>query len=596
MTKEKYDFAGWATKNNIRCADDRVIIRDAFKQQDGTVVPLVWNHDHKSIESVLGHALLENREEGVYAYCSFNDTDLGNKAKEMVKHGDIRSLSIYANQLKQQGNNVVHGMIREVSLVLAGANMGAYIDTVIAHSEDHDEESIIYHPYGDEFEFYHADTEGENMPEEKKTAEPEQKEGKTVKEVFDAMTDEQKEVVYYIAGVIASNKEEVAKHSDEAEDETETNDNATEENEMKHNCFENGTEVIGSEMAHSALKEIIADAKKSGSLKDSYEGYIAHCEDQALAHSITNIENLFPEVKAIAGVPSTIDREQGWVGKVMNGVHHSPFARVKSMAVDITADAARAKGYVKGNQKVEEVVAAIKRSTTPQTVYKLQKLDRDDIIDITDFDVVAYMKQEMRGKLQEELARAILIGDGRDASSDDKINPLNIRPILGDNSVYTIAKSMTPVENETEYAFASRFVDEAIKARKEYKGSGNLTLFCTEDLLTDMLLMKDTIGHRLYKTEAELATALRVKEIVAVPVMENVSRTEGGYDYTVMGIFVNLNDYNIGADKGGATTMFDDFNLDFNKYEYLIETRCSGALVKPYSAITFEKKTTHVAG
>lgn len=595
MSNKSYDFGGWATKNNIRCADDRVIIQDAFKDQDGSTVPLVWNHDHKSMEAVLGHALLENRPEGVYAYCTFNGTDLGNKAKEMVKHGDIRSLSIYANQLKQNGNNVVHGMIREVSLVLAGANLGAYIDTVIAHSDDHDEESIIYHPYGEDFEFYHSEEKGEEMENNEEVkhadAETEQNGGKTVKEIFDAMTEEQKQVVYYLAGIIADNakKEATAQHSDL----NENNNESMEDLEMKHNCFDNENVTVDSELLHSAMKDIISDAKKTGSLKESFSAYVGKCQDKALAHSITDIENLFPEAKAVNNTPYVIDRRQDWVAKVVNGVNHTPFARIKSTAVNVTADEARAKGYVKGNQKVEEVITALKRSTTPQTVYKLQKLDRDDIIDITDFDVVAFMKLEMRGKLQEELARAFLIGDGRLASSDDKINPLNIRPILGDSSVYTIAKSMTPAQNETEYAFAGRFIDEAIKARKEYKGSGNLTLYCTEDLLTDMLLLKDSLGHRIYKTEQELATALRVSEIVSVPVMENVVRTDSGYDYTLMGIFVNLSDYTVGADKGGATTMFDDFDLDFNKYEYLIETRCSGALTKPYSAITFEKKTTH---
>lgn len=587
MSTKNYDFGGWATKNNIKCADDRVIIQDAFKQQDGSTVPLVWNHDHRSMEAVLGHALLENRPEGVYAYCTFNGTDLGQKAKEMVKHGDIRSLSIYANQLKQQGNNVVHGMIREVSLVLAGANLGAYIDTVIAHSDEHDEESIIYHPYDEEFEFYHSEEKGENMEnEELKHAEGEEG-GKTVKEIFDAMTDEQKQVVYYLAGIIADKAKTEAQHS--GLNENEENINSMEEKEMKHNCFENENEGINSELVHSAMKEIVANAKKTGSLKDAFGAYVSNVQDETLAHSISDIENLFPEVKAVNKTPYVVDRNQDWVAKVMGKVNHTPFARIKSTAVGITADEARAKGYVTGNQKVEEVITSLKRSTTPQTVYKLQKLDRDDVIDITDFDVVAFMKEEMRGKLQEELARAFLIGDGRPTSSDDKINPLNIRPILGDDPVYTISKVMTPEANETEYAFASRFVDEAIKARKEYKGSGNLTLFCTEDLLTDMLLMKDTLGHRLYKTEQELATALRVSEIVAVPVMENVEYQAGGGDCELMGIFVNLADYTVGADKGGATAMFDDFDLNFNKYEYLLETRCSGALVKPYSAITFGK-------
>lgn len=652
--KEKYDFGGWATKNNIRCADDRVIIQDAFKDQDGSTVPLVWNHDHKAIEAVLGHALLENRPEGVYAYCTFNNTDKGLKAREMVKNGDIRSLSIYANQLKQDGNNVVHGMIREVSLVLAGANMGAYIDTVIAHSDDHDEESVIYHPYDEEFEMYHAD---EDKPKEE--SKPDES-GNTVKEVYDSMSDaekdvvitaagivrsgdkeaglsdeqksvfdkmseEKKQVVYYLIGNIADQANSAAAHSDESnEDDEKTEETKTDEvvehtdlnddkqenkttdtegEEMKTNCFEKSANTnVSAEMIHSAFVEIAAEGQRIGNLRDAYNAFVKKCEasenvtDKELAHSITDISNFYPEYQGVNNVPNVVDRDQTWVGKVMGAVRHVPFSRIKSTAANITADDARAKGYVTGHQKLEEVIVALKRTTSPQTVYKLQKLDRDDVIDITDFDVVVFMKAEMQGKLKEELARAILVGDGRSDAAEDKINPTNIRPILGDNSVYTIAKTMEKENDESEYAFAGRFIDEAIKARKEYKGSGNLTLFCSEDHFANMLLLKDLNGRRIYKTKAELETALMVKEIVTVPVMNDQVRTSAGKDYKLLGIFVNLTDYALGTNKKGGATMFDDFNIEYNKYLYLIETRCSGALHMPYSAITFEEVSDHVNG
>lgn len=594
MVKGTYDFSGWATRFNIRCSDGRTIKSEAFKHQDGQRVPLVWNHDHNDVGNVLGYAILEHRDEGEYAYGSFNDTPAGKDAKMLVEHGDIKSLSIYANKLKQNNNDVVHGFIREVSLVLAGANPGACIETVIAHSDTTDEEAMIYND-GAPIELYHEE-EHETENEENKEAQTVENEEKTetqneneniehaereetVADVFNTLTEKQKTVVYALIGQALQEKENKSKEDD---------------TKMKHNAFENeNTENTENTLTHDDIVATIKEAKSKGSLRETFEarGY----DNNTLAHSITNVGNLFPDYKNV-GAPKTVDRDQTWVGKVMSSIKHVPFSRIRSMYFNITADEARAKGYVKGNEKAEEVVVALKRTTDPQTVYKLQKLDRDDILDITDFDIVAWIKQEMRGKLDEELARAYLIGDGRSSASDDKISADHIRPILGDNSVYTIAKTLTPTESDDEYTFAKKFIKDAIRARKEYKGAGNPTLYCTEDLLTDMLLIEDTNGRVIYDTQDKLATALRVKEIVTVPVMENIVRTAEGYDYTLMGIIVNLADYNVGADKGGAVNMFDDFDINFNKYEYLIETRCSGALVTPYSAISFEKKTTHSEG
>lgn len=579
----KYDFSGWATRNNVKCSDGRTIRKNAFIENNGTTVPLVWNHNHKSADEVLGHALLENRDEGVYAYCSFNETPQGQNAKELVRHKDICSLSIYATQLKQNGGDVMHGSIKEVSLVLAGANPGAFIENIISHGEESEEEAYIFNnsetldldvvrhtdDQDDSKNIEHAEkeeiVEEEIVVKEKPKMAEEAKE-KTVKEVFDELTEEQKNVVYFLVGQAV----EEAKKSEGDE-------------EMKHNIFE-GQDKEENVLTHAEFSEINDDAKKSGNLKDAF-----------LAHGITDVGNLFPEVQPVNKTPEMIMRDQTWVQKVMAAVHHTPFSRVKSTAANITADAARAKGYVKGHQKVEEVIAALKRTTTPTTVYKLQKMDRDDVIDITDFDVVAWIKQEMRTMLDEEIARAILIGDGRDPSLDDKINPLNIRPILGDNSTYTVSKVLEREQTDTDYTFAKRFIKSVIKARKEYKGSGNPTLYTTEDMLTNMLLIEDKNERVIYDTLDKLVTALRVKEIVTVPVMEGQVRVSEDelYDYTCLGILVNLNDYNVGADKGGAVNMFDDFNIDYNKYEYLIETRCSGALVKPYSAVTFELKEAH---
>ena len=568
---EKYDFSGWATRNDIRCSDGRTIRKGAFAEQDGTTVPLVWNHNHVDADNVLGHAILENRDQGVYAYCFFNDTKQGNNAKELVTHGDICSLSIFANQLKQNGGDVIHGAIREVSLVLAGANPGAKIENIMAHGDNSEEEAIIYND-SDEINLAHSE-EKEKMEEENKE--------KTVKDVIDSMTEEQRNVMYALIGeAIESTKGEDPSNE--------------EENKMKHNAFENEDQTKKEEtetLSHSEFMEIVSEAKRKGSMKDAF---LEHniTEIPYLAHSITNVGNLFPEAKAVSRVPEVVDRDQTWVGNVMASVKHTPFSRVKSFYANITADEARAKGYIKGAKKVEEVITALKRTTDPQTVYKLQKMDRDDIIDITDFDVVAWLKGEMRGKLDEEIARAILIGDGRSSSSADKVDPLKIRPVYQDDTTYTIKRILTRAAKDDDSAFAKAFIKDVVKSRKEYKGSGNPTLYTTEDMLTSMLLIEDTTGRVIYDTIEKLKTALRVRDIVTVPVMENVGRedTPGKKKWNLLGILVNLNDYNVGADKGGSVNMFDDFDINYNKYEYLIETRCSGALVKPYSAITFEEE------
>lgn len=562
----KYDFSGWATRNNLKCSDGRVILKDAFKSNDGETVPLVWNHQHNDAFNVLGHALLENRDSGVYAYCTFNDTESGRNAKLLVEHGDVSALSIYANKLKQQGSNVLHGEIREVSLVLAGANPGAFIDSVISHGEISDEEAIIY---TDEYIcLKHSDdaedekTEKENSNMEKKKNENEE----TVEEVFNTLTEKQKKVVYALIGQAL----EDAKGGDE-EDEDEDEDGG---NNMKHNIFDNDESYQGDVISHAEMTAVINDAKRYGSMKDS-----------AIAHGIEDIEYLFPDAHNLNTPPEFIKRDTGWVGKVMNAVHHTPFSRIKSMFADITEDDARAKGYIKGNLKKNEVFSLLKRTTTPTTVYKKQKLDRDDVIDITDFDVVAWLKGEMRMMLDEELARAFLIGDGRLAASDDKINEQNIRPIVSDADLYTIKAAVNVTANDTAEDKAKAFIRKVIKARKDYKGSGEPTLYTTEDMLTDCLLIEDTTGRVIYDSVQKLASVLRVKEIVTVPVMEGAKGANGG---DLLGIIVNLTDYNVGADKGGAVNMFDDFDIDYNAQKYLIETRCSGALIKPYSAIAIE--------
>lgn len=567
----EYDFSGWATRNNIRCSDGRTILKDAFKHNDGQTVPLVWNHDHNDPLNVLGHALLENRDEGVYAYCTFNDTDAGRNAKALVEHGDVTALSIYANQLKQQGPNVLHGAIREVSLVLAGANPGAFIDSIIRHGEESDEEAIIY--TGEELVLEHSQNtivNDKNLDEVKDNfTPPSGNKERTVQDVFDTLNEEQKTVVYALIGQALddSNQNE--------NNEKEGNDN------MKHNVFDQDQKEKENVLTHADMETIISEGKRYGSLKDSFLAHTAQ-------YGIDQIDFLFPDAKNVTNQPDFIKRDDSYVQKVLRGVHHTPFSRIKSTHANITADEARAKGYIKGHLKKEEVFTLLKRTTTPTTIYKKQKMDRDDIIDITDFDVVAYIKAEMRMMLDEEIARAILVGDGRSTSSDDKIPETNIRPIAKDDDLYTIKATVTAAANATDDAIAKAFIRTVIKSRKEYKGSGSPTLFTTEDMLTNCLLLEDNNGRIIYDSVDKLATTLRVKEIVPVEVMEGVTRTAGAKNLPLMAILVNLNDYYVGADKGGAINMFDDFDIDYNQEKYLIETRISGALVKPYSAIAFE--------
>lgn len=556
--KKKYDFSGWATKNNLRCSDGRTILKDAFKHNDGQVVPLVWNHQHNDPLNVLGHALLENRDSGVYAYCTFNDTEAGKNAKMLVEHGDVTALSIYANQLKQKGGNVEHGVIREVSLVLAGANPGAFIDSILRHGEASDEEGVIY--TGETLELAHADEAVEENTKKEEDSKVKDKE-RTVQDVVDSMTEEQRNVLYALVGQALEEDENGG------------------DNNMKHNVFDNENVNANDDvLTHAEMDEILKDAKRYGSLKES-----------CLQHGITNIDTagyLFPEYTNLNKEPELLGREMGWVNKVMTSVHRTPFSRIKSLQADIREDEARALGYIKGNLKKEEVFTLLKRTTDPQTVYKKQKLHRDDVIDITDFDVVAFVKKEMRMMLEEEIARSILVGDGRLSSSDDKISDTHIRSIANDDALYAIHHTVTPAA-QTPEAKAKAMIRESLRARKDYRGSGEPTLYCSESVLTEMLLLEDANGRIIYDSVAKLATAMRVKEIVTVPVMEgatNLAKTKN-----VLGIIVNLRDYNVGADKGGAVSMFEDFDIDYNAQKYLIETRCSGALVKPFSAIVLEE-------
>ena len=561
--KMKYDFSGWATRANLKCSDGRTIMRDAFKQNDGQKVPLVWNHQHDDPNEVLGHALLENREDGVYAYCSLNDTEAGKTAKLLIQHGDISALSIYANQLKQNMSNVVHGNIREVSLVLAGANPGASIQSVIQHGATMEDEAMIY--TGEELSIMHSD---DPKPPVEKPEKNTDENGETIGDIFDTLNEKQKEVVYALIGEALEN-----------------NNSEGGDNTMKHNVFDQSEEQNSENvLSHSEMQTIIEDGKRFGSLKESF---LQHADE----YGIENIEYLFPEAKSLNTPPDFIKREMGWVQTVMSGVHHTPFSRIKSMFADITADEARARGYMKGKLKKEEVFGLLKRTTTPTTIYKKQKLDRDDVIDITDFDVVAWLKSEMRMMLEEEMARAILIGDGRLPSSDDKINEQNIRPIWKDEELYTI-RGIVKGDDSDKAALATEFIDQSVRSMTDYRGSGSPTAYMTAEMLTECLLLKDTNGKRIYSNENEVATAMRVSKIVTVPVMNNQTRKEGSDTYTLQAIIVNLNDYNVGADKGGAINMFDDFDIDYNQQKYLIETRCSGALTKPFSAIVLETKKT----
>ena len=552
----KYDFSGWATRNNLRCSDGRTIIKDAFKENDGQTVPLVWNHQHNAPYNILGHALLENRPDGVYAYCKFNETEQGQNAKMLVNHGDICSLSIYANQLRQNGGKVMHGVIREVSLVLAGANPGAFIENIISHGEESEEEAVIFND--EEIELAHADTETESKGENEMADKAQKADEKTIADVFETLTEEQKTAVYALIGAALEDNK-----SDEKGEE-----------DMKHNVFDAETDGNENVLSHSEMMAVINDAKRYGTMKESM-----------LAHGIEGVDFLFPEAKNLNVPPEYIKRDTGWVSKFMNGVHHTPFSRIKSTFANLTEDDARAKGYIKGKQKKDEVFGLLKRKTEPTTVYKKQKMERDDVVDITDFDVIAWLKAEMRGMLDEEIARAALIGDGRVAGSDDKISEDNIRPIVKDAALFTI---QARVSGNTAAERAKNFITTCIRKRKLYKGSGSPTLFTTEDMLTECLLLEDNIGRVLYEDESKLAKKLRVKEIVTVPVMENAKGKNGG---EIVGVIVNLADYTIGADKGGAVNMFDDFDIDYNAMKYLIETRCSGALTKPYSAIAIEADT-----
>lgn len=588
MKPQDYDFDGWATKNDVQCSDGRIIRHNAFIDNDNTQVPLVWNHIHSTPNNVLGHAYLENRDSGVYVYGTFNDTEAGQNAKKLVQNGDITGLSIYANKLQQSGPNVTHGCIREVSLVYATANPEAYIENVIVHGDDSpvDDEAIIYS--GDQI-LQHSDSEkeGENMEENKK---PEAAKGseKTIQDVIDTMTEEQKNAMYALVGAAL---EESGNNSEEDTEENKDEVKHSYEggNTMKYNAFEGGAmmgaqETTLNDLSHSDMDVIFADAKR-GSLKDSV---LAHSQD----YGIENIDYLFPDAQNVTNTPTFIQRDMGWVPGVMAAVGHSPFSRIKSIFADITADQARAKGYMKGKLKKEEVFTLLKRSTTPTTIYKKQKMDRDDVIDITDFDVVTWIKSEMRVMLDEEIARAILVGDGRSTSDDDKINESNIRPIWKDEDLYTIKARVTVGTSATDDDKAKAFIKQCIKARKDYKGSGNPVLYTTEDMLTNCLLLTDLNGRDMYDSVEKLATKLRVSKIVTVPVMEGLSRVDNGTTLDLMGIIVNLADYKVGADKGGAVSLFDDFDIDYNQQKYLIETRCSGALVVPYSAIAVECETT----
>lgn len=585
VSKDNYDFAGWVTKNNLRCADGLTICQDAFRTQDGMVVPLVYNHNHEKVESILGHTLLENRPEGVYGYSKFNDTPSGQHAKAAVNNGDITSMSIYANNLSKVGSGVTHGAIREVSLVIAGANPGAMIESVMMHGisiGDEEDEAIIY--TGDDFVLFHADVE--EKKEDKKVAE--ESGGKTVKEVFDTLNDEQKKAVAIIVGQAIQD----AKGGGEKK----------EEDDVKHNVFEkhDGDESYQTYLSHSQEAAIFKRAKECRSFKQAVKEFCS--ENDVIIHSLDTTgmttatgtstygfndpEMLFPEYKSLNTPPEWISRNMDWVAKVIGGVHRTPYSRIKSMYADITEDEARAKGYITGKQKKDEVFTTLKRTTDPQTIYKRQKMDRDTILDITDFDVVSWIRAEMRVMLNEEIARAILIGDGRPSDSDDKIQEMHIRPIVTDVPLFNVTIKVTVPENATPAEIADATIDAIIRSKKKYKGSGNPTFFTSSDPVTEMLLLKDGIGHKLYKTENELATTLRVKDIVEVEPMEGHTITYQEKKYPLIGTIVNLNDYNVGTDKGGQIENFEDFDIDYNQYKYLIEARMSGALVKPFSAIT----------
>lgn len=570
MGKQKWDFSGWATRNDLHCSDGRTIRKDAFKDCDGKIVPIFWNHQHDSVDNVLGHGMLENRDEGVYFYGAFNEDEEGQKAKKRVQHGDIRSLSIMANQLRQVGGDVIHGVIREVSLVPAGANPGAFIDIVMSHGEEVGDAMILGYDEAISLHFYHADDEEEKKDEKESDDEKDSEE--TLEDVINSMTEKQRNTMFGLIGKALEEKDEKLEEGDP---------------DMKKNIFDrtndqNTSGVLmhsdGTLVTVDEVTTIFKDAKRLGSLRDA-----------VLEHGIDQIDYLFPDDRTMTTQPTFIQRDMGWVSDIMGSVHHTPFARVKSVFADITEDDARAKGYIKGKMKKEEFFSLIKRRTEPTTVYKKQKMDRDDMIDITDFDVAAWLKTEMRMMLNEELARAYLIGDGRLASSDDHINDQNIRPVAFDDDLFTIHADIEVSSSATDDDKAKALIRGVIKNRKLYRGSGNPVMYTTEDALTDMLLLEDTLGHALYADEAALARKMRVRKIVTVPVMEGVTGKNGN---PLVAVVVNMGDYNVGADRGGAVNMFDDFDIDYNQQKYLIETRCSGALTVPYSAMAFEMKTT----
>ena len=591
MVNFDYDCSGWATKANVRCYDGLVIAQDAFKECSGKVVPMVYNHDHSNVDNVIGHCLLENRPGGVYCYAKFNDTDTGKTARQCVESGDLSAFSIFANGLKKVGSTVKHGFIREVSLVLAGCNPGALIDEVVKHSADEDYEggeAFIYNedglslthgmdPEGNPLEdLTHSADSGDAVTDDEATQEEvkmadEKNEGKTLEQVYNSMTDEQKECCHALVG-LALEEQEGGDNDDGEEDDT-----------VKQNVFDKDTNATVLKHSIEEINNVVKTAKSHGTMKAAFED--AGMDSDELAHSIDNIDWLFPEDHLLDTTPRIIDKPDDWVSVVMGAVHHIPFSRFKSMFADLTEEDARAKGYIKGNFKKEEVFGLLRRSTSPTTVYKKQKLDRDDVIDITSFDVVAWLKQEMRLKLNRELALAYLLGDGRLAASEDKIDENCIRPVFNDSDLFTIkvqckTTGLTTVEDKYK-----ALIKQILRSRKEYRGSGTPTLFTTEDALTEMLLLEDGIGHPLYADEAALARKLRVKNIVTIPEMEGRKGAKGG---DLVCLIVNLADYTVGADKGGAVSMFDDFDIDFNAQKYLIETRCSGALTTPFSAMAVE--------
>lgn len=610
MKYKGWDFSGWASKNDNLCDDGTVIRAGAFASQDGKKVPLVYNHDHKNLEAVIGHAFLENRPEGLYAYGYLNNTDTAKHAREALANEDLDSLSVWANQLDMRGRDIMHGNVREISLVLAGADPGAFVESVMAHGvpmDPEDDEGIIY--TGEHVtlsgSIEHAATKDEEDEEVARNNENENENGsgKTIGEIYEAMSEEQKLAVAAIVGQAVKDAA-----SDEEEDDEDEEDE--EEEEVKHNSFDtndyrgDGMQVL----SHDAMEGIFRDAKRLGSLKAAVEeatdgGYIAHSIDTegmvgpssstaSQTYGFRDPDMLFPDFKSLNNPPEWISRNMDWVQVLMGAVSHTPFSRIKSVYADITEDDARARGYIKGKQKKEEIFTLLKRTTSPQTIYKKQKLDKDDVTDITDFDVVAWIRAEMRVMLNEEIARAVLIGDGRSTASDDHISEEHVRPIVKDVPLFNIKFGVDVSATATEDDIAKATIRAAVKARKDYKGSGNPIFFTTEDVLTNMLLLEDTIGHKLYKTETELATALRVSRIVTVEVMENAKVD----DKDLIGVIVNPKDYNIGADKGGAISMFDDFDIDYNQMKYLIETRISGALIKPFSAITLYKNTSTNSG